>query len=190
MRPIHDLKGCTFGELLALDRFVKSGKSKWHCLCSCGANVDVFATHLIRGNSTSCGLCFGSPVKAMPEHASWIAMMTRCTNSNHIAYHRYGGRGIKVCERWRMFENFYADMGPRPYGMSLDRVDVNGDYKPENCRWSTRSKQSNNRANNRTVSFMGQLLTVSQVATSTGEVYHKVYSRLVRKGLRNAAKVS
>src|SRR5206468_1663320 len=81
-----------------------------------------------------------------PTYRSWYAMKARCTNSNHTSYHHYGGRGITVCERWlNSFEAFLTDMGDRPEGTSLDRIDVNGNYEPSNCKWSTPSEQANNK---------------------------------------------
>jgi hypothetical protein len=127
-------------------------------------------------------------VKTIPAHASWDAMRTRCTNENHPAYHRYGGRGVSICQRWNEFEHFYADMGDRPEGMTLERIDTDGNYEPGNCRWATPREQSNNTSTNRMVEYEGVLMTVAEVAQKTGEKYHIVYSRLARKDVRNASK--
>ena len=89
-------------------------------------------------------------------HRCWGAMKHRCSNKNNEFYHHYGGRGIKVCERWQKFENFLADMGEMPIGMTLDRIDNDGDYCPENCRWVSRVQQRNNTRANRFIVFDGK----------------------------------
>jgi len=83
-------------------------------------------------------------------------MLKRCTNKNQKDFHRYGGRGIKVCDRWRNFNNFLKDMGNRPSGLTLERRDINDDYSPENCYWATRSQQSRNKSNNTIIEINGE----------------------------------
>ena len=148
-----DLTGKSFGRLTVL-KYIGSvgatGKKTWLCLCECGNSKGVERINLTSGNTTSCG-CLrkekhlthgGSYTK---EYNSWANMIARCTNENAPNYHHYGGRGISVCDRWFQFENFIKDMGSKPIGGSLDRIDVDGDYKPSNCKWSTNKEQATNK---------------------------------------------
>lgn len=98
----------------------------------------------------------------LPEYRVWVSMIARCHNPKNKSYPNYGGRGITVCKRWHILENFLTDMGKRPSGKQLDRIDNSGNYEPSNCRWATRRQQQNNTRKNALVTYKGVTLTVSQ----------------------------
>ena len=108
----------------------------------------------------------------------WKAMRVRVTNKNQPQYHDYGGRGIRICQRWDEFVNFYTDMGERPEGMSLDRIDNDGDYTPENCRWATRTEQNRNSRRNVLITANGKTMCISEWAE---ELDMKYFTLLMRK---------
>ena len=124
--------------------------ARYSCKCSCGTVKTVRGSSLRSGIVKSCGcLSRFKPTHGMtgtPTYGSWKAMRARCLLPNNNRYKYYGGRGIVVCERWlNSFENFLSDMGERPTGMTIDRIDTDGNYEPSNCKWSTYSEQNLNR---------------------------------------------
>ena len=108
----------------------------------------------------------------------WRDMRSRCNRQKDSEYHNYGGRGIIVCERWKNFINFYADMGDPPKGLTLDRIDNDGNYEPSNCRWATRKAQNNNSRQNVIIEYQGQKHTISQWANKINISYRALYLRL------------
>lgn len=181
-----NLTGLKFGRLLVLGYWGRSdaGQHKWLCKCDCGTEKAILGRALGKGGTISCG-CFAR--KAVGErnrkhglHSSraaqhplfnvWRSMRRRCCKPTHPQFFRYGARGIKVCERWMTsFANFVSDMGPRPErGLSIERIDNNGNYTPENCRWATVGEQANNRRTNKRLTVGGASKTVSQWARTSG----------------------
>lgn len=163
--------GDRFGLLVAIS---KTSPGRWLCACDCGEQSVKWATHLHRGNTRSCGCSVRRHGHAANEtstltYSSWTSMRSRCRNPKDPSYASYGGRGISVCARWADFALFLEDMGERPSpDHSLDRLDVNGDYEPANCRWATRRQQSRN--TRRAVRFTahGETLHIEDWASRLG----------------------
>lgn len=153
----QDLTGRVFGHLRVEGQEPSAmGKTRWRCKCQCGVVIITRADRLKGGRVKSCGCYKVERLKrdntrhglsGTPTYRSWIMMKRRCYDSNHQNYHHYGGRGIRVCDRWlNSFDNFLEDMGERGPGLSLDRYpNPNGNYEPSNCRWATRSQQQRNK---------------------------------------------
>lgn len=175
-----DLCGMRFGKLMVISRVSRMGeKAKYKCKCDCGNTAVLYACNLVSGSTTSCG-CFRSEKTRQlklshGQHGSrlykcWQNMITRCENPNSNGYKNYGGRGISVCPEWKDFDVFYAWAMSSGYsdGLTIERIDVNGGYAPENCTWADSFTQSRNRTDNRVIAYNGKTMIVTDWANETG----------------------
>lgn len=200
MAKAHDLKGKRFHSLVVVDRCnIKSpsGKVQWVCECDCGACLNVVTQNLINGNTKTCGC--GKVERARQqglknrkhgltktiEYKTWVNMKGRCLNPKYENYPNYGGRGIRVCNRWlNSFELFLKDMGPRPSpAHSIDRKDPDGDYEPDNCRWATIEEQCNNKRASKKYLLDGESFSVAQLSRKFNIPYSTLECRLIRDAL-------
>ena len=168
----------------------------WECKCDCGNITLVKKWNITSGNTKSCGCLKLNSVKKMNRintthgmsrsklYRVWESMKRRCDNSKTERYASYGGRGITYCKEWSKFENFYGWAKANGYeeGLSLDRIDVNGNYEPSNCRWIPLKKQAYNKTNSRKVSYNNKELTIAELANKTGKPYHLIYQRIIKLG--------
>jgi hypothetical protein len=170
----NNIVGKRFGRLIVLG-YAKN--TRWYCRCDCGKLTINLGYNLKSGHSNSCGCLrdergliastkHGHARKGHPTATwhTWQSMKRRCLNPKRNDFYLYGGRGIAVCERWMEFENFLDDMGEKPNGLSLGRIDNSGNYCPENCEWQTSEEQGSNKRNNHIIEFDGKKQTVSQWA--------------------------
>jgi len=190
--------GKKFGRLTVL-RFAgkgKPGKLFYECLCDCGNIKTIRKDHLTGGRTKSCGCLRNEQCSKTgklneqhghshsknrcnsPTYYTWVAMKARCSNPNNIGYADYGGRGITVCKRWQRFKNFLADMGERPAGTSIDRIDSDKGYFPGNCRWATKKQQRRNQRSNQFITFNGQTKCIADWAKTTGNNDATLRSRI------------
>lgn len=173
MSKYEDIIGRQFNKLTVLavvDISRPALKRRYCCLCECGKETEVGALNLIYGQVKSCGcarvgpLKHGCAKKQTGAYKTWLAIIQRCTNPKTSNYHRYGGRGIQICDRWKAFQNFLSDMGERPPGCTIERINNQGGYEPGNCRWASRAEQSLNKCNSRFVFIDGNPLHISVAA--------------------------
>jgi hypothetical protein len=200
-----DIAGCYFGRWRVISKaHVQKSKVMWLCECECGTLRMVAGSNLHSGKSVSCGcavpwlvaeswedrrrklgqrrdLSTSLRMSLRATYNSWIAMRQRCENPNHAKWPRYGGRGIKVCERWRVFENFAGDMGARPEGCTLDRIDNDGHYEPGNCRWLDSAGQGLNRKQAHAVILDGVRMSTASACRNAG-IAHGIVSRRLHQG--------
>lgn len=190
-----DISGLRFGRWTAIERAPSDPKhnSRWLCRCDCGAERVVMLQSLRAGLSLSCGCHQRERVRATstrhghtaagrnsPEYTSWQSMRSRCCDPKNDRFKDYGGRGIRVCDRWQKFEAFLADMGPRPRGTSLERLENDGHYEPVNCVWATRIEQARNTRRCRVLAFRGESLPVAAWAERLGIHQATIGARLKR----------
>ena len=184
----QDLTNQRFGRLIAISRFCGGDKSKWLCLCDCGKEKVVRSSRLKSGTTKSCG-CFRREhssksnsthgLSKTSTYRAWSSMKQRCLNPNVEQYPNYGGRGITLCDRWMLFTNFIEDMGLSPSpAHSIDRIDNNIGYSPENCRWATLIEQANNKRSNRRITVSGETKTVREWSRHLGISNDVIYERL------------
>ena len=196
-----DLTGRKFGRLTVVERAgnTKHGAAKWLCICECGKETVVIGDELRNGNTQSCG-CLAKELSSArmkgreahnkthdmtgtPIYKEWSAMKRRCYKSSDKNYPSYGGRGITVCDRWKnSFELFYEDVSRLPnfgkQGYSINRINNDGNYEPQNVEWADSKTQSNNRRTNHLITFNGKTQTISQWACECGMPYKRLWKRI------------
>lgn len=190
---ILDQTGKVFGDLTVLGRDPNSRYLRWLCQCVCGEILSATPSNI--KNQRSCRRCgfkrssrlrhgHGKVTARSPTYVSWMGMLRRCDCPKSIGWHNYGGAGVTVCERWKVFENFLTDMGERPgTNFSIDRYpNPSGNYERGNCRWATRSEQARNRRLTKRFSYKGENLTILEAmkATGTRNEYERILQRLKR----------
>ncbi len=187
-----DLIGRRFTRLLIIEfsHIDKNKHSHWKVLCDCGTKKTVDSSNLRRKLTKSCG-CLNSEMRIETNtthgmsytvtHKSWRHMKERCLNPKSKSYKDYGGRGITICKRWLdTFENFYEDMGEKPRRLTLNRIDNDGDYEPDNCKWSSAKEQANNKRSNHILTYNGIVKTLAQWAEYLGIKRGVIDKRLKR----------
>lgn len=179
--PIKQMQGKVISNLtvLSISKRSKSGIN-WLCRCSCGNTVSVQGAKLRSGKEQSCRACSKKThgMSRKRAYRIWSGMVQRCTNPNVKSYERYGGRGIKLCHSWKDFINFYNDMGDPPKGFSIDRINNDGNYEPDNCRWANKNLQAVNTSANRLITMEGETLCITDWIRKLGLNKSTVFYRI------------
>ena len=184
MAKAFELIGKKFGLLTVVSRVDNDqhGNTRWLCNCKCGNTAIVKATKLTCGRQVSCGCNRHrrNDKSRTRLYQIWRNMHGRCENPKRDHYDRYGGRGIEVCSEWKDFETFerWAIENGYAEDLSIDRIDVNGNYTPENCRWANRRQQCNNRSSNHLLEFRGTMYTIAQFAEKMNVPYHTIRNHI------------
>lgn len=175
---------------MLVSREIISGRAKWKCSCSCGVSKTIREDQIKSGHTASCG-CLSVEKSAQRftthgeskrhEFSIWRGMINRCHNEKSTSFKYYGGKGIKVCDRWHDPSKFFEDMGEPKAGQEIDRIDTGGDYEPRNCRWVTKRENMNNRSTTRMLTVDGLSLPASVWAEITGVPLKTIHTRLHRK---------
>lgn len=182
--------GKRYGRLVIVDRVFNGTRTMLHCKCDCGQDTVTY-TGFIGVKTNSCG-CLKKEtalkisthrLSGTPTYKSWDSMKRRCYVEHSENYKSYGGRGIKVCEKWQKFSGFLEDMGVRPDGMTLDRIDVNGNYEASNCRWATSKQQADNKTNTRYFVYKNETYRLTDFAKICNINLSTLSSRYCRKSL-------
>lgn len=189
MERIEVFYGEEFGQWTALWEVAKTGKHRtFLCRCQCGTERKIILGNLRSKKTTGCGCQRGRKISTgktrhgmsnKPEHVSWMALRSRCEKPANKSFKSYGERGIFVCDRWRdSFDAFFADMGPRPGpGYTVERINNDGPYSPENCRWATIQEQQQNKTNSIRVMHGGAIKSIKEIADETGIPVGTMYTR-------------
>ena len=198
MPPLKDLKGNRYSRLVVIARAAnsKSNQVQWVCRCDCGSKVVVRAASLLNGHTMSCG-CYCNEIRAINTDQTthggthtrlykiWCGMKDRCRNPNSKIYKHYGGRGVSVCSEWKDFAAFrdWAMSNGYEDGLTIDRIDVNGNYEPSNCRWADKFVQMNNMTSNHYYVLDGKKLTMPQIERMLGFPRGLIAQRVQKLGI-------
>ncbi len=183
-----DLTGHKYSRWLVSSYAGKHGRTHvWNCVCECGSERVCRGPNLRCGHSQSCGCYCADRIREeftthgrtrTPAYRAWLSMRDRCLRVKSSAFADYGGRGISICEAWETFQGFFGDMGDPPKGLTLERIDVKGNYNKQNCRWADRTDQARNRRNSRFIRIDGKNVHAKDAADILGVQYKTLMARI------------